>query len=227
LTGDGAPPDASADNPGSTNSAAPGESTDAASIDRSDGEQPLTEREQRDYEQIRQNLLPESGDGPRCPKCASLLDETLDNCPRCGLNLDRADSYDSGEAPWETPPSGREDAHERAEQLWQQAKLSEDGLDADALEAYVEHVASSNLLEFGVRRLRFYLADSPDDRAALRALDDLAGQLQSKVAVAEARVESDAEEFAEEVETIQQVLPWIVFVFILVAIGVISMIMFG
>ncbi len=188
--------------------------------------------DEHDYRKIKQSLRPEPGEGPRCPKCAHLLETGADNCPRCGLNLERAAAYDAGEAPWETPPEGLEDAHERAEHLWEtarsEAKNRDDGgFDPESLEAYVQHVSERNLLEFAVRRLRFYLADHPNDEHALEALDELAGRLQDKVAVAEARVESDTEDFSEEVETLQRILPWVVLLLTVVVVGLLFLMIFG
>jgi len=213
-----------------TGGSGPTESEGSTSAEQATETPPATD--ERDYRKIKQSLRPEPGEGPRCPKCAHLLESGADNCPRCGLNLARAATYDAGEAPWETPPDGLEDAHKRAEQLWETARTEADdredgGLEPDSLEAYVQHVSERNLLEFAVRRLRFYLADHPDDEHALGALDELAGRLQDKVAVAEARVESDAEDFSEEVETLQRILPWVVLLLTVVVVGVLSLMIFG
>lgn len=141
-------------------------------------------------------LIPEEGDGPRCRKCAHLLEPEFDNCPRCGLDRDEADQFAPGEAPWERPPEGKEAEQEQVELLWD--AFRETGATED-LDKFVDVSREEGLLDFAIRKLRFYLAEHRDDEAALSALRDLAGSLQSKLIVARARAQHSADTFQDDV----------------------------
>ncbi|MFW5968190.1 MAG: hypothetical protein ACOCV2_11760 [Persicimonas sp.] len=172
-----------------------------------DGETSSDRDEQLDFgdkAQVRQwlredaleSLIPEEGDGPRCRKCAHLLEPEFDNCPRCGLDRDEAEQFAPGQAPWETPPEGKEAEQEQAELLWE--AFRETGA-SDDLDKFVRVVREEELLDFAIRKLRFYLADHREHEGALSALRDLAGSLQSKLIVARARAQHSADAFQEDV----------------------------
>jgi ribosomal protein L40E len=149
-----------------------------------------------DEEEALHRLVPEQGAGIRCPKCAALLPGDVENCERCGLNLDEARHYDEGEAPWQKPPEGLESEHEQAELLW--SSYRETG-DSDDLAEFVDFIDEHRLYEMAIRRLRFYLVDEPDDEAVHQALGELASGVQSQIVAARAQAEADAEELNEEI----------------------------
>lgn len=150
-----------------------------------------------DEEEALDRLIPEHGAGIRCPKCAALLSGEVENCERCGLNLDEARHYEDGEAPWQQPPEGLESEHERADLLW--STYRETG-DPNDLAEFVDFVDEHRLYEMAIRRLRFYLVDEPDDEAVHQALGELASGVQSQIVAARAQAEADAEEFNEDIK---------------------------
>ncbi|MFP4599806.1 MAG: hypothetical protein ACOC9W_03025 [Persicimonas sp.] len=162
-----------------------------------------------DKEQVRQwlredaleALIPQPGSGPRCRKCAWLVDPDADNCSRCGLSRREAERYEPGEAPWERPPEGKESEQEQAELLWESFA---DEPDPSTLEKFVHFVRDEGLLNLGVRRLRFYLIDHPEDERAVEHLRDLAESLQSRIIVAQVQAKADASEFQDEVSRFKQ-----------------------
>lgn len=141
-------------------------------------------------------LIPASGVGPRCRKCAHLLGPNEEHCSRCGLSRAEAERHAPGEAPWEQPPPGKESEHEQANLLWESFL---DEPDATRLEKFVDFVRSEDLLDLGIRRLRFYLVDEPDDELVVELLRDLAESLQSRLIVATVQAKASANEFQEDV----------------------------
>jgi len=150
-----------------------------------------------------ERLVPETGPGLRCPKCAKLLLPGAENCVRCGLDIAEARTHDKGEAPWEQPPAGDDGEFARAERLWE--TFAEEG-DAERLGEFVEFVEKEHLYEMAIRRIRFYLVDHPDDDAVLDALRELVGGVQSQLRSARAKAEVDAEELNEEIQSFQRKL---------------------
>lgn len=148
-------------------------------------------------------LVPTQSDGSRCPKCAKPVSEDLTHCPRCGLDLREASRYEEGEAPWEQPPPGQEEAHERAHLLWE-AFAEED--DPANLDRFVDFVEEEGLYEMGIRRLRFYLVDRPEFEPALDALRQLAVGVQSRIASAQAKAEVNAEALNEDIQDLKRKL---------------------
>ncbi|MGM0558270.1 MAG: zinc ribbon domain-containing protein [Myxococcota bacterium] len=141
-------------------------------------------------------MIPEPGPGPRCPKCAKKLDPDVENCARCGLNQREAMSYDEGEAPWEQPPPGKEAEYDQARLLW---GALEDDWSEERLENFVDFITEAELLDIGIRRLRFHLIDHPDDELAREYLEDLAESLQSRLIIAQVQAQASADEFQDEV----------------------------
>lgn len=141
-------------------------------------------------------LIPEPGDGLRCPKCAHKVEPLDAHCSRCGLGLSDAARYAPGEAPWEKPPPGKEDAYEQALLLWRAAK---DEWSIAHLEKLTEFLLEEGLHEVGIRWLRFHLIDYPEDELAIEQLKLLATRLQSRLIVAEAQAHANAEQFEQGV----------------------------
>lgn len=95
---------------------------------------------------------------------------------------------------------GKEAESERAELLWQAALNEDTGeLSPDKLQKFVDFVGEEELLDQGIRKLRWYLTESPDDPDALKYLRELAGQMQSRLAVATAQAEADARYFERDI----------------------------
>lgn len=176
--------------------AAPAVSAPAAS--RSTSTAPSESDEVRMWlrEDALQALIPEQGVGPRCRKCAQLLPAEADNCSRCGLNRREAERHEPGMAPWERPPAGKESEQEQAELLW--GSFEEDP-DTQRLEKFVAFVRDEGLLDLGIRKLRFYLVEHPEDGEAVERLRDLAESLQSRIIVAQAQARASADEFQQDV----------------------------
>lgn len=141
-------------------------------------------------------LIPEPGPGPRCPKCGKKIEPDVVNCSRCGLNQREARELDPGELPWEQPPEGKEGEYEQAGLLWD---ALDDDWDADALEGFVDFIKEHELLDLGIRKLRFHLIEHPDDELAKEQLRDLAESLQSRIIIAQVQAQASAEEFQDEV----------------------------
>lgn len=160
-----------------------------------------------DADETLERLVPETGQGRRCPKCANLLPEHAENCTRCGLSLAEAADYAPGEAPWERPPAGKADAQRHAGTLWQDV---EETPNAENLERFVSYVRDEGLFEYGIRRLRFYLVEHPDDEAVVQALADLASGMESRLVASRARAETDAEEFQEDLSRMKRILVMVV-----------------
>jgi hypothetical protein len=141
-------------------------------------------------------LIPEPGSGLRCRKCAHLLATTAENCSRCGLSRSEAERHAPGEAPWEQAPADKEVEYEQAQLLWESF---DENPSKQALEKFVDFVRAEGLLDLGIRRLRFYLVEHPEDQAAVVHLRDLAESLQSRIIVAQVQAQASADEFQQDV----------------------------
>jgi hypothetical protein len=141
-------------------------------------------------------LVPEAGAGLRCRKCARLVDASAEHCSRCGLSLREAEAHGPGEAPWEQAPVSKESEFEQAKLLWESFA---DNPSEQAFEKFVEFVRTEELLDLGIRRLRFHLVDHPDDESAVAHLRDLAESLQSRLIVAQVQAQASADEFQDDV----------------------------
>lgn len=155
-------------------------------------------------------LIPEPGPGPRCPKCAQRVPPDVENCSRCGLSQTEARKYDEGEAPWQKPPQGKEAEYEQALLLWE--SLEEDW-DEQRLENFVDFVREEDLLDVGIRKVRFYLAEHPDDEVAIKYLRDMAESLQSRLIVAQVAAQASADEFQEDVSRFKTRMVWAALLF--------------
>ncbi len=140
----------------------------------------------------RERLVPEPGSGPRCRKCFHLFDDGApEHCPSCGLNIEDSRAYPPGQAPWETPPEGKEDAQRRARQIW----------DGDgSLREFVDYAVDQELIDFGIRTVQQHLVDHPDDEDARQALEELTQSLEVAIRVARTQAESQSDQFQNEVK---------------------------
>ncbi len=144
-----------------------------------------------------ERIIPEPGPGRRCRKCFYLFgDQDLEHCPRCGLSIAEAERYEEGQAPWELPPPGEEDAFEKADQLW---KYAETG-DPAEIDRFIDYVLEEELLDLGVRRLQGYLVSHGDDQIARTGLAKLARRLEMAMSVAQTRAQVQADDFNDEVK---------------------------
>ena len=139
-------------------------------------------------------LAPEPGDGPRCRKCAHLLAPEEDFCPRCGLARSQGERYAFGNAPWDQAPEGREAVFEQATLL---ARVLRDNPTAENLYKFGDFARDEDLLEYGVRQLRFFIVENPDFPGSLELLEDLASRFHSRIIVAQARAQVSADEFGQ------------------------------
>lgn len=150
-----------------------------------------------------ERLVPTPGDGLRCPKCAHLVRADEEHCSRCGLNQDDAARFPQGQAPWEVAPRGKEDAWERATLMWRSAVES---WDQERVDKFVELVKAEGLHELGVRKLRFFLVETPDDPLALAALQDVAAVMQARLLVARNQANLDKQAFEQDVTRLRGLL---------------------
>ena len=171
-----------------------------------------------------ERLVPETGDGPRCRKCAQLL-RGADNCSRCGLDAREAERYPPGEEPWERAPESVDDgSYEQATLLW---KTVEENPTDDNLTKFVNFSRDEDLLEYSIRRLRFFLVDHPHHARASEHLVELAESFQAQMIVARAKAEVRADNIEHATGRIRRALLWMTFViftsiFLLFAVQVLS-----
>lgn len=145
-----------------------------------------------------ERLMPKPGSGRRCRKCAHLFEsEDVEHCVRCGLSVAQAQRYEEGEAPWELPPPGREEAQKSAGKLWEATVASGE---ADQMAAFVDFVIAVDLLDFGIRRIQHRLVDKPEEQAAKEGLRKLAKNLKISAQMAQSRAEAKADEFSGDIE---------------------------
>ncbi len=156
-----------------------------------------------------ERLIPEPGTGPRCRKCAHLLGEGESYCPRCGLSVSEANRYPEGEAPWEKAPPDKEAEHEQATLLW---RSLQDHPTDENLSKFAEFARDEELLEYGVRKLRRFLIEHPDNERAIEYLRELASSFQARVIVAQAQAQIRADDFVQKTGQFKQILLWVVFV---------------
>jgi hypothetical protein len=142
-------------------------------------------------------LIPPAGDGPRCRKCAHLVEADDAHCPRCGLSSVEGARLAAGEAPWEQPPPGKEGPFEQARLLWESAL--ERG-DASAISTFVDVVLEEGFVDFGIRRLQHFLVENQDHEEALLGLQRLARRLEATLTVAQTRATEEAKGFSEGLE---------------------------
>lgn len=141
-------------------------------------------------------LIPEPGEGERCRKCLSLLQDDRDHCGQCGLSIAEARKHPPGEAPFEQPPEGREEDLRRAEDIWE-AVWSDD--ESESLEDYADFIIERGLVDHGIRNVQRRLVDHPDDREAIGALERLAESLEVAVDVARTQAEAQSDAFQDDV----------------------------
>ncbi len=148
-------------------------------------------------------LLPEPGDGQRCRKCATLMAPDEAHCSRCGLGYADGARHAPGAAPWELPPMGSEQAHERMLLLWEAAR---EDWGAELAENFVLFARDEGLHDHAIRLLRFWLVENPGDAIAEGHLLELATQVQSRAVIARAQAQVSAKKFEEGVGKVRWAL---------------------
>ncbi len=145
-----------------------------------------------------ERLLPEPGEGRRCPKCVHLLDDdSIQHCTRCGLSLAESEKYEEGEAPWEQVGPTQEEVLAEARRLWR-AVLDEDR--SEQIEDFVDFVIANELIDFGIRRIQHFIVEHGENRHAVEGLRRLAKSLHVAVEVARGRAAKQADAFNEDVK---------------------------
>lgn len=165
------------------------------SRDDAEGEGPTFEVGEEFVDESLRELIPQPGDGPRCPKCFALWDEPVNHCPKCGLSAAAIEKYSPGEAPWEKPPEGLQWAHQEAIELWEEVA----GDSWTEISEFVDYVVEHELLDYGIRTLQRHMVEHPDDDQAKRGLMRLAKRLRVDVEIARDQAEAQADEFTGEV----------------------------
>ena len=154
------------------------------------------EQKQQRMGAVVDRLLPKPGEGRRCPKCLNLVGEEANHCSACGLDLGRAFEFDVGEAPWEQPPSGKEEQAAQARRIWDEALAGGER----GFEEFAEFCVEEDLIDLGIRWLQGHLVDARDDQAARDALGRLAKSLEASIFMARSRAEAQGEQFQETIK---------------------------
>lgn len=147
-------------------------------------------------------LMPEPGQGPRCRKCLTLLEGHQAHCPRCGLSVAEARTYEAGQAPWEKPPPERQQAFSEAQKLWNLVDCD----DEPALAEFVAFVIDEDLLDLGVRNVQRHIIRCGPSTAARKALGQLAEHLDRAAALAQSQAQAQADDFRKDVEDVRSKL---------------------
>lgn len=147
-----------------------------------------------------QRLIPDPGPGVRCPKCVSIVDGADAYCAQCGLDLEGAYRHAQGESPWERVSEHQQAEAEQARLLWD-ATVKQ--WDAQHVSHYIELIEDAQLHEQGIRNLRFWLVDHPDDALAIDALGTLAKVMQTRMIIAKSHADQDKQLFHQEVSKIR------------------------
>ena len=148
-------------------------------------------------------LVPEPGPGLRCRKCAHLFLASVQNCPRCGLDVDDAHRYTPGHAPWEQAPSGMAPEFDQALLLWEAASAD---WRQDTVQKFLQACTAHQFQDLAMRKLRFFLVDHEADPLALEALRTVAGQLQTKAFVAKSQAQAYAMNFGSGIKSARRLL---------------------
>ncbi len=155
-------------------------------------------------------LIPIAGDGPRCRKCAHLLEVQDESCAKCGLSAAEGARYAPGQAPWEQPAPGQEQTLATLNALWAQALRA---WSAPKLEAFTAHALDQNLHDHALRLVRFALITRPEDPLALQALAKLTATMQTRVVAARAQAEVSAANLKEDLQRVRRTLIFGIFIF--------------
>ena len=163
-----------------------------------------------------ERLIPEPGPGPRCRKCVKLLDPHQTSCSRCGLSVAEAERYSPGEAPFEQPPAGREEAHEQAVLLWESASQR---LEPQDLDTFVALILEHDLAELGIRTLRRHLVDHPDDDVAKEQLRRIAESYQGRALQAAVHIRRQGQDLDRRARAVKSFSIGVTVVFLLAVLG--------
>lgn len=160
---------------------------------------------QRIHEETMRRLVPEAGQGPRCPKCVHLLPMDATHCTRCGLDVEQARKFEGGPVPWERPPEGKE-------AQWEQARLLRDALvehwSDENFDKFADFVREEGLLEMATRTMKRRLVEHPEDEDALALLGEIAQDVQSRIIVARAHAEANAEALSSVTKRAKTTILW-------------------
>ena len=164
--------------------------------------QPSADRQEREAmtRAMLERLIPEPGPGARCPKCIGKVSPQQDFCAQCGLDLQGAHRHAPGEAPWEAVADAKQEAASQARLLWE---TTTQRWDAQLLDNYVELIQEHELHEQGIRNLRLWLVEHPDDPLAIDALAQLAKVMQTRMIIAKSHADQDKQMFHREVTKIR------------------------
>lgn len=173
---------------------------------------PSADRQEREAltSAMLQRLIPTPGQGVRCPKCVSIVDGDDAYCAQCGLDLDGAYRHAPGDAPWERVPEAKQEAASQARLLWETTTQQWEG---EHLSNYIELIQEAQLHEQGIRNLRLWLVEHPDDPLAVDALGELAKVMQTRMIIAKSHADQDRHMFHQEVTKIRTGLMVGAFVF--------------
>jgi hypothetical protein len=139
-------------------------------------------------------VMPEPGTGPRCPKCSGLL-EDRQMCPNCGLDQSLVTDVD-GTPPWVDASTVPEEEQIEAHRLWE--AYTEGGEDAK-LEEFVQFSKRIGLEEFAIRKLRFWLGHNPGDERAKKQLGELLDSFKKQLWGANKKLKAERQDFQREV----------------------------
>lgn len=141
-----------------------------------------------------------SGD-VQCQKCGNRQDK-VEACVACGFVFA---NYVEGEMPWELIPDWQEEELTKAEELWTAAVGSRD---EEAHQAFIAYCVANELESFAGRKLRFRLADEPDDALVARHLGEMLERGQASLL---AKMQASKSQMQERASAFKKNMLWIVF----------------
>lgn len=181
---------------------------------------PLSEKEDHSFGGF-EKLIPEKGEGNRCPKCLALVRKKSRSvyCFGCGLDLSK--TYEN--APWEGAPSGQEEAHEHALLLW--GSVVENPSE-DNFQKFFNFSDANALFDLQTRKLRMFLVDNENHPIALSYLRKISKTIQARVIIAQSQSKSRAEESAIQFSKARQIIMVVIIVLLVLLLGILASIVY-
>lgn len=170
---------------------------------------------------------PSEGDDPdqsdehllevKCPKCF-LRQATKGDCPRCGLNLNKATQEEHA---WDVYPDEKAAEYEQALNLWSNVE-AEPGSEKGH-QIFVEHCSENGLLETAARRYRSRRADHSGESLTDAYFKTTVERLEA-LALASLGADQWSEKFDHKIKVVKRVLLMISILFFIVGMVILVLI---